>query len=386
MHSPVTALVARSVADIAARDPSLQGDVFAKVGDSLTASGDFLRCFARDPLELGAQGEVRATIEHFRAGNARGVDPYRRLSWAATIGWSAWQVLHGSTPPLAREHADVRPRFALVQFGTNDIEIGALHAFSDHLLDIVDWLGARGTIPILFTLPPRLDDARANGEVPRYSAAIRLAAMARRVPLVDFGEALRSLPHQGIGPDGIHPTSHQGRRGRDACDLGEEGLKSGYNLRNLLAVQALARARQALTAAPATLDPELPPLAGSGDAGDPHPIASLPFFDVVDEQDGPEGALRDYSGCAGARAAPGRERVYRLTLTTARRVEVIGFDRGGAEADVALLEGRAEGSACRYHGRRSVSAALGPGTWFVVVDPVSVGTGRRPGETLVAVL
>lgn len=386
VHSPLSPSVVRSLRALAGRDPGLSGEVFAKVGDSMTASGDFLRCFAREPLRLGAHESLRATVEHFRRGDARGVDPYRRSSWAATIGWSAWQALHGSEPPLAREHADLRPRYALVQFGTNDIEIGALHAFSDHLLDLVGWLTTRGTVPLLFTIPPRLDDARANAEVPRYAAAIRLAAMAHRVPLVDYAEALRGLPDHGMGRDGIHPTTHQGRQGRDACDLGAEGLRSGYNVRNLVALEALDRARSALAPDAAPPDAEEPPLAGRGDADDPHPIARLPFFDVIPVARGRAGRLEEYPGCGAGRVASGQERVYSLALAAPRRVEVIGFDRGGTDADLLLLEGRADGAACRHRGRRSVTAVLGAGTWLVVVDPVVGRSGGPAGEVLLAVL
>src|SRR5690606_35465773 len=142
---------------------------------------------------------LRPVVAHFR-------DSFARTSQAARIGWSAWQTLSGTPSPLARELAATEARFALVQFGTNDIEIGKLHHFADKLFDVVDFAIARGTIPIVFTIPPRRDRKDAAIWVPRYNAVIRGIAQARQVPLVDYHREMLRLPGVGLGKDGIHPS------------------------------------------------------------------------------------------------------------------------------------------------------------------------------------
>src|SRR5690606_1108617 len=115
-----------------------------------------------------------------------GLNSFRRESLVAKIGWSAWQALDGVPPFLQREIEAIRPRYALVQYGTNDIQLGSLHRFADAMLANVDALLDRGVIPILFTIMPRTDAPDAGAAVPRYNAVVHGIAQARQVPLVDY--------------------------------------------------------------------------------------------------------------------------------------------------------------------------------------------------------
>ena len=114
--------------------------MFAKIGDSMTASDDFMRCFASPSPVLGENAELSPVIERFRAPATAGENSFRRRSLAARIGWSAWQVLEGNPSPIEREVSAIRPRFALVQFGTNDLELGKMKHFALRLLDVTDAL------------------------------------------------------------------------------------------------------------------------------------------------------------------------------------------------------------------------------------------------------
>jgi hypothetical protein len=368
-HSPIDAAIVAELSAIAKRGPSLRSGAFAKVGDSITASGDFVRCFASSELpELGDRGELLPLLERFRSS-------FTRDSEAAKIGWSAWQLLAGVPPPLELEFRASSPRFALVQLGTNDIEIGQIHHFADRLWDAIDWLVDRGVIPILFTIPPRRDRESAAIWVPRYNAVIRGVAQARRVPLVDYHRELLRLPGAGLGKDGIHPTTYHGPKGRNACDLGPEGLRHGYNLRNLLALEALDRAARGLEGE--RLDPSVPGLAAEGSLEQPQRVSSLPFVELV--RFPASGRLSSYAGCAGAREAAGPEQVFRIESSRAITLRAFGFDRAG-EVDLYLLsEPRPE--ACRARAERVLEARLGPG-WHTLVLEASV----PEAETLVVLL
>jgi hypothetical protein len=357
-HSPIDVSVVARLRAIAGENPGLRADAFAKVGDSITASTDFLHCF-QSPAKtvLGEHSALASVIERFRATGS-----FDRASDAARIGWSAWKVVVGSPSPLEREIAANEPRFALVQYGTNDIQLGQIHRFADNLFEIVDRLGARGTIPILFTIPARRDSAEANLWVPRYNAVIRGIAQARQVPLVDYHRELSSRPNSGLAKDGIHPSTFQGKHGRNACALEPRGLEHGYNLRNLLALQALDRALRALEGE--TLDP---PASASDDA---RTVTRLPFIDAPSFA---SGATAEAAGCG---SEPSRPRVeYRLRLEHAVSLRATGFDRRG-EVDL-LLE---TGGTCK-RAARAIQARLAPGEHRIVLE-----AGSPDAETLLVLL
>ncbi len=369
VHSPMTPAIGQRLRDIAGRDATLRSDVFAKVGDSITFSDDSYRCLSKKDRNLGAHAALAPVIRRFAGKPEYGTNPYSRDSLTAQIGWSAWQVLSGEPSPLAKELKAIRPRIALVQFGTNDIEIGAIFHFADQLWNIVDYLAERGVVPVLFTIPPRKDKLKAGVWVSRYNAAIRGIAQARSVPLVDYHLALGKLPGGGLAKDGIHPTTFRGRRGRDACDFTKEGLRHGYNLRNLLALQALERVDAALRGGAAP-DAPLPVNAGGG---------SPPLVDVARLEPG-SGQRHDYP-CRGAKKAPGREATYAFELLAPTHVRIMGFDRG-AEAELYLLRSPA-GSECVRSHARVITARLGAGTHYLVVDRLSATAAA--GETIVVI-
>ena len=376
-HSPITPDLAARLRGIAAKNPKAQRDVFAKIGDSVTFSDDNLRCFAHKELELGSYAGLLPTIERFRKGNAAGTDPYRRESEAAKIGWSAWQALSGSPSPVDRELSALSPSIALVQYGTNDIEIGALHHFADHYWNIVDHLIDRGVVPVLFTIMPRTDRVKAAEQVPLYNAVIRGVAQARQVPLVDYFREIEKLPGKGLGKDGIHPTTFHGHRGRDACALTPDGLRHGYNLRNRLAIEALSRVSAVLSGAPAP-DPVAPPLSGTGAPGDPFVIPGSPFIDSRILRGA--GTLDGY-GCSTARPAPGPEIAYRLELPRRTALRIFGFDRGGGEVDIHLLRDEPRPNTCVASAQRVLATTVSAGRYYVVLDRAKGGVT----ETLLVV-
>lgn len=378
VHSPIGSVVLRSLREIAAREPKLRADAFIKVGDSITFSDDSLHCFGRREPDLGAHGDLAETLARFRGEGRR--QPFTRQSHAAKIGWSAWQALSGNPSPVDRELRDTRARFALVQYGTNDLEIGSAHYFADSLWNIVDHLTAKGVIPVLFTIPGRGDRKDRDVWVPRYNALVRGIAQSAQVPLVDYHLALSSLPGRGLGRDGIHPTTYLGPRGRDGCALSEEGLRHGYNTRNRLVLEALSRLGRALdTGQP--LDDDEPTRSGAGTFSEPLSIDALPYADVL-AHDAAE-PRDDRYACAGARPAPGPERVYRFRLSEATTVRIQGYDRGG-QVDLHLLSNPSP-EACVRSAERVITSRLPPGTYFVVADEVSREKKLAPPRSLVVI-
>jgi hypothetical protein len=337
-HSPIDARVRARLQQIRARNPRLDAAVFAKIGDSITASGDFMHCFARPRHELGSHAALLPTIERYRRGNAAGIDPFRRQSLAAAIGISAWRVVSERPSLVEREIDAVRPELALVMFGTNDVEAGSLHYFADRMLDVVDQATSRGVVPILFTIPRRRDRRDRDVWVPRYNTALRAIAQARQIPLVDYHRELLRLPNEGLAKDGIHPSTRHGKYGRDACALDADGLRHGYNLRNLLALQALDRASRALRDGSFEADAAPPEPDGNGSKAQPFRIPRLPFVDVRTVGAGWEHGASAGQACPSRGGTPGQTLTFELELDTPKTVYVYGFDSRGAEVDLQLAD------------------------------------------------
>ena len=135
-------------------------------------------------------------------------------------------------------------------FGTNDSGFVATGAYRDAMARIVDESLARGVIPILSTLPPRLDDQRADRRVHRFNAIVTRIARRNRLPLINFWRATQSprMVDQGMHSDGIHPNVYVSYECDPFCaplDFGREALRYGYNQRNLITLRTLDRIRTA---------------------------------------------------------------------------------------------------------------------------------------------
>ncbi len=363
VESPISAAVVQSMRRIAARNPSLPSDAFAKIGDSITASADYLYCFSKHHrlhhVDLADHGELASTLERFRGGKAAGRDPFFRESVAAVVGWSAWQMLRGTPSPLDVELDKVPARFAFVMFGTNDLEAQNPRGYADNMFDVVDHIIQRGTIPIVFSIPPRLDKPSRNAWVPRYNGVVRGIAMLRQIPFVDFHLALDKAPHHGLAKWGIHPSTYAGKLGFDACDFSAEGLEHGYNVRNLVSLEALDRASRALERN-APLDPPSTALAGEGTARDPLRVGTLPFVDT------PDPAAR-------------KTTLYRLDVAGKRGVHVLAVAHGGAPPTVDVAR-RDKPDAPLASGNGSLVAELEAGSYLVRIAP------RAPDRDVVVVI
>jgi len=372
LHSPITSDLAAELAKIAAQCPATE-HVFGKIGDSMTATTNFLSCVDGPGLDLGSHAALAGTVAYFDAGNVGGATPFGRVSLAATGGWTTANVLAGAPSPLDCELTAIAPRYGIVQLGTNDVRYGrTVDAFGADLWAIVDRMRAQGVIPILSTLPAMHGVSGSNARIPGFNRVVRAIAQGRSLPLVDLHLALSALPDEGIGADGIHPTAAP----QGACALSTAGLRYGYNLRNLLSLEALDRARRARSGE--TLDASAPRRAGSGSHADPF-RGQLPLADMADTRTGEPGLASEPS-CG--LAASGHKIVYRLDLAAAVAIDAFVIDRGPADVGVTILAGTLATPGCGAAGDRTASATVGPGPVFIVVASRSPAT---EGEFVIVV-
>ncbi|HYN87208.1 MAG TPA: GDSL-type esterase/lipase family protein [Ardenticatenaceae bacterium] len=242
--------------------------VFAKVGASATQASAFLRYIACGQANLDSHDELSATIAFFgsttfaheTAGVPCGVtNSFSRDSLSAVSGWSADRALRpfshppaGCLPgdgPLRCELRLTRPSIALIMYGTNDLErYNNLDYYRANLTRIVTETIAMGVIPVLSTIPPRLDDPVLGARVATHNQVVVEVARAQRIPLWNYWRALQGpeMVNQGIGLDGIHPNQYPGC-GSLYCqpvNFTIRGLRFGYNQRNLTALQVLDKLRR----------------------------------------------------------------------------------------------------------------------------------------------
>jgi hypothetical protein len=272
---PVDGEVGEHVREIAAAGEAAgrRADVFAKVGDSITESSSFLTELACSEPVWGRWSALAATREHFGrrtfAPSYSSVwcersNAFSRTSVAAASGWDAADALAPLDDPpggcrgasaIACEYRLLDPAAALIMYGTNDVESFSPEAYRANLAAVVERTIAAGVVPVVSTIPPRLDRKRRNRLVRSFNRRAVAVAREARVPLWNYWRALRGprMVHSGLGPDGVHPNLYGGCEAPLGCrafDFTRGGLRYGYNQRNLGALRVLERLRQALSPPP----------------------------------------------------------------------------------------------------------------------------------------
>src|SRR6185369_3208900 len=136
---------------------------------------------------------------------------------------------------LACEYRVVKPAYALIMFGTNDVAHLTVKTYAYNMGLIVKTSIADGIIPIISTIPVRIGYEQ---QVTDFNEALVKVARRYNVPLWEFGSAMQSLPDKGLSPDGTHPSiPPRGYKG--AADFRPNNLYYGYVIRNLTALQML---------------------------------------------------------------------------------------------------------------------------------------------------
>jgi len=136
----------------------------------------------------------------------------------------------------------LNPEAALVMWGTNDTYRGPRPPkYTENLRIIVRKCIDNGTIPILYTIPPKGDQTnnpKATRHVESFVQAARTVAREKKVPLIDFYKEMMTRQPTDFAKtllgDNLHPSyPRQYQR-----DFSQEGLKhSGYTLRNYLTLK-----------------------------------------------------------------------------------------------------------------------------------------------------
>lgn len=236
-----------SVREIFQRGQGLGNDatVFSKVGDSITATDLFLDPIGHGIYDLGGYGYLQPVIDYFSQTGLVDHFSFANTSMAARSGWTSSDLVNiyirasslcrQGESPLECEYRVNRPIVALIMIGTNDLNGTSSGVYRSNLERIVEISIDMGVIPVLSTIPDLLNLPN-SGRVASFNRIIRSIADEYGVPLWDYWLALQGLPNRGISGDNIHPSDAS--TGRSA-DFTEEGLRYGYNMRNLTALMVL---------------------------------------------------------------------------------------------------------------------------------------------------
>jgi hypothetical protein len=101
--------------------------------------------------------------------------------------------------------ADARPEFAIVMYGTNDVDHGAsVSGAMRNLTAVVDTCLETGTVPILATIPPRGYDKRDQRAQEQFNRAIVELGRKKQVPVSYAFDEMMRHDLKEILYDGIH--------------------------------------------------------------------------------------------------------------------------------------------------------------------------------------
>ena len=157
----------------------------------------------------------------------------------------------------------LKPEVAVFLFGTNDLPGASAEEYQKSMRTIAEQCVAKGTVPIVTTIPPRHGLAAKARE---YAEAARELASEMKLPLVDYhAEILKRRPEDWDGAsdkfkdysdyevptllarDGVHPSFPR----KFQNDYSEEGLRSsGYTLRNYLTALKYSEVLECLATEP----------------------------------------------------------------------------------------------------------------------------------------
>jgi hypothetical protein len=220
-----------------------RNNVFSKVGDSITVSGQFLFPIGNGQYDLRDYGFLAEVVAHFSSGWARTGNSFYNTSLAAKGGWSSFSVLSPSLAdkavcranesPLLCEYRITKPSVALIMLGTNDILGTTSDAYRANLRRIVGDTVDQGIIPLLSTIPP-FQRSGYEARADELNGIIVSVAQEYDIPVWQFWAALQPLPNLGLAPDGVHPSWSPG-----PADFTADNLRYGYTVRNLTALEAL---------------------------------------------------------------------------------------------------------------------------------------------------
>lgn len=215
-----------------------QANVITKVGDSLSASRQYLTPFSEDEYILGPYDYLEDALLFYG-------DSIAEDSIAAQIGMSTYAVFDSfwandedcepNESPLACEYRLKQPAIAFIMFGPNDTRSMNDEQYAGQLRQIVEETLEQSIIPVLSTFSVHPDDELYWQSINFNLRTVKIAE-EYEAPLINLWAAAQILPEYGLDEDRIH-LKHSGFN-QLKYDSGHE-IWYGLSLQNLLALRML---------------------------------------------------------------------------------------------------------------------------------------------------
>lgn len=215
-----------------------ESDVITKIGDSLSASTQYLTPFSRDDYILGPYDYLETALLYY--GKSAADD-----SIAAQIGMSSYAVFDSfwannddcepNESPLTCEYRLKQPSIAFIMFGPNDVRSMDDEQYAGQMRQIVEETLEAGIIPVISTFSVDPND-ELYWQAINFNLQLLTIADEYQIPLINLWAATTILPDYGLDEDHIH-LKHSGFNNLK-YDSGHE-IWYGLSLQNLLALRTL---------------------------------------------------------------------------------------------------------------------------------------------------
>ena len=385
-HSPINNFLIERWKNIRSKGKNLNKNYFSKIGASATKSKSFMHCFDSNFVKFGQFNKLEETRQFFLSGNAGGSSPFKRESLCSVSGWSAFKALDGDPSPVKKEFNSVRPQYAFIMYGTNDMGFKKPFRYAQNLLDLADFFLDRGSIPIFSNVMPRDDKPAMDLWVPRVNAIVKAVSQAKGVPFIDFHRELNKLSNHGLAGDKLHPSSYKTKLGYRTCDFEKEGLKFGYNIRNLFSIQSIHRLVNAINGKLDLSKENLHYLKGLGTKDNPFLIENLPFSHFYNTTKG-SNLISQYTGCKAKQNESGKEIYYQVSLKEKGHYRLFVFNKDSVDTDIHILKGNPNSGSCIKRAHEETLTEVPSGKSYISLDSFVDKNGHsKEGEYLFLML
>lgn len=220
-------------------------NVITKVGDSLSASDQYLTPMSRIDNLLGPYDYLQDTLNFY--GPSMASD-----SIAARIGlttyaifdpfWADKALCQSNESPLDCEYRIKKPSIAFIMFGPNDVRHMTNDDYRSQMRKLIEETLTMGIIPVVSTFSAHPDEQFFWQSI-NFNLELIALADEYRFPLINLWSAARILPDYGLDDDKIHLKP--GGFANLKYDTGHEAFY-GISLHNLLCLRTLDEIRHRL--------------------------------------------------------------------------------------------------------------------------------------------
>ncbi len=392
--SPINEYVVLQMKKIIQNNPTTNEKVFMKVGASGTVSKNLLYCLGDInqsvyQLDLDIYSNLNNTIEYFREITFNNESSFNRVTTAAESGRTALWVMTGNPSPFDEEVSIINPRYAIINYGTNDMGMGstyksALFPFVQNFENLIKHSISLGIVPLITGLNPRNDNEDARKWAAVYNDVTRAIAEKYQVPYIDLYYLSNSLDNYGLLSDGIHGNVYKENSKSEPCIFNSNGLEFNYNKRNLYSLQLLEYIKNTL------ILNDLPPdnyndgYLGNGTEEQPFVIDIIPFSHNANTLNS-NNIISSYHSCDTGQNESGGEYYYKLEISSTVKLRIMIFDNEETDIDIHLLENEISQNSCTERNDKIIEKTFNPGTYYLTADTFVSNNIAKSGEYMIVI-